>query len=102
MKSSQKLTPKYWVVHNPNSDDVILSSADKCRATAIKKWFESSKARDRLVDTLPEYYLEACGLECALVEVKLVQCSICEQPNSALTLIETKLVCGSCFAEMYR
>lgn len=35
MKDNQKFTPKYWVLHNKQDDDVYLSTACKSRPDTV-------------------------------------------------------------------
>jgi hypothetical protein len=73
MNNSQKLTPKYWVVHNPAYDDVLLYTAHKSRMESIEIWFEASPTRILYSqeESLSDYLAE-CGLLCDLVEIKLM------------------------------
>lgn len=38
MKRDQKFTPKYWICHRPDSDDVILETASKSQLDAINMY----------------------------------------------------------------
>ena len=38
MKTVQEFTPKYWVVHDPNSDDVFIDTASKSALDAENKF----------------------------------------------------------------
>jgi len=39
MNNDQKLTPKYWVAHDKNSDDVFLKTASKDREEVQESLF---------------------------------------------------------------
>lgn len=61
MNSRQQFTPKYWIVHDPNSDDVLLNTARKSRTDAVNEYREACGR-----------YPEDDGMEVSLVEIKLV------------------------------
>lgn len=61
MKNDQKFTPKYWVGHSKNSDDVVI-------ATARKNYYDAEK---ELISLVGEDY-ENEGYEIKCVEVRLV------------------------------
>ncbi len=77
MKQDQKLTPKYWVVHDKNTDDVYLNSAHKNKAEA-ETWFVKhlmlpcSHSGMSFEDAY-ELYLEDENYECILIEIKKVK-----------------------------
>lgn len=40
MKAKQTASPKYWIVHNKNSDDVLISTASKSYDDAVNKFIK--------------------------------------------------------------
>lgn len=74
MTPNQEFTPKYWIVHDPELDDVFLFSADKCRSASIKKYLSDRCGGNWYMDTeLPD------NLSCDLMEIKLVPTEIKER-----------------------
>lgn len=63
MNTEQKLTPKYWVGHDKNTDDVFIT-------TARKSWFECDEAMAELFD---DNWLNREELSIILVEIKQVE-----------------------------
>lgn len=63
MNKDQKLTPKYWVGHNTEKDDVFLWTADKNRGAACQY----------MVDAFGEVWFLDETFEVSLVEIKLVE-----------------------------
>ncbi len=61
MNSNQKLSPKYWVIHDKTTDDVFLHTARKSMQDSV------------------EYFYSYCGgtiggdLDCILIEIKEVK-----------------------------
>lgn len=62
MKENQKFTPKYWICHDPNSDDVFLGTASKGLIECLQLWDKLYKDEQDL-DFQPSY---------DLFEIKLV------------------------------
>jgi hypothetical protein len=40
MLRSQKFTPKYWVIHDPESDDIIIETASKSAEGAAELYHQ--------------------------------------------------------------
>lgn len=59
--ANQKYTPKYWVCHHPELDDVMLETADKNMHDSVRKFIR-----------IKDYRPEDIGYVCELVEIKLV------------------------------
>ena len=64
MKIDQEFTPKYWVGHNTESDDVYLPTASKNRATA-----EHNMAEKVYIDWVDEDYYEIILISIDFAEV---------------------------------
>jgi hypothetical protein len=62
MRTEQDFTPKYWVLHDPESDDVYLDTASKVYNTCANLAF-----------TLHDYDTSNPNLCISLVEIKLVE-----------------------------
>lgn len=62
MKETQKYTPKYWVGHNKNTDDVYINTAFKHR----------KDASDAMIGMFGYEWHEKQELEVVLIEIKLV------------------------------
>lgn len=62
MKDNQKFTPKYWVLHNRQNDDVYLSTAYKAQSDTLKA------AEDLFED---DWFMDD-NLEIILIEIKKV------------------------------
>lgn len=83
MIEGQKLSPKYWVVHDKMSDDVYLSCAHKSRSESERLFIDTVLAKPfgiNMDDMSEEDYEELCekyyndkDLECILIEVKKVE-----------------------------
>ncbi len=65
MNLNQKLSPKYWVIHDKTSDDVYLWTGDKNREEAI--YLYNNTTRSDLS------FEEDEKLECILIEIKEVK-----------------------------
>ena len=50
MKEKQQITPKYWVFHDPTSDDVFIATASKLHDLCVEK------ARKLYPDMVDEYF----------------------------------------------
>ena len=68
MKPNQQHTPKYWVAHRTDSDNVYLSTASKVRSKTFKK------LNQRLEDDAWKY-LENGTISIDLVEINLIDLS---------------------------
>ena len=74
MNAEQKLTPKYWVVHDTVTDDVFISTARKGAKSAIDAFLDLHSydyfgtVSDEEVVGL---YYEHPSLKCSLMEIKL-------------------------------
>ncbi len=77
MKQDQKLTPKYWVVHDKNTDDVYLSSAHKSKTESETRFVEQLMLpclhSDMSFEDAFDLYLEDEDYECILIEIKEVK-----------------------------
>lgn len=62
MNSKQKLTPKYWVGHHKQSDDVFLTTAAKSREYCLRL----------MEDEFGEDWLMDVDFDVILVEIKEV------------------------------
>jgi len=75
MKTTQKLTPKYWVVHDKTTDDVFIDTARKGLAEAIDA-FMDKHSYDRWGihpdDKLQDLWFEDACLEVILVEINML------------------------------
>ena len=74
MKTDQKYSPKYWVVHDKTTEDVLLHTARKSSEDSIKALVDSKyKGVDiDIVTALDQIYDENSNLECILIEIKEV------------------------------
>jgi len=70
MKQNQKLSPKYWVIHDKTSDDILFWTASKSYQGAVEMWemeqFEGLHHIGWFHEEGNEY------LECILIEIKEV------------------------------
>lgn len=62
MKQDQEFTPKYWIGHHKESDDVLLFTAAKTRSVCC----------DTLEKTYSEDWFMDDNFEVSLFEIKLV------------------------------
>lgn len=69
MRRSQKCSPKYWIVHNPNSNDVYLSTASKSLHNSIDHFNESARAE---VYTFEEQFMMGI-VACDLFEINFAK-----------------------------
>lgn len=65
MKNDQEFTPKYWMAHHINNDDVFLETASKCRSTAVEAL---EKQRRVSFETL-----ENIGYAVDLFEIRMIK-----------------------------
>lgn len=77
MKPNQKLSPKYWVVHDNKSDDVFINTASKNKRNAVDI-FVDDNSWDRWQvylkdEDLLEMFYNDKDLEVILIEVKEVK-----------------------------
>lgn len=73
MNRAQKHTPKFWVVHDTISDDVIESTMHKSRDSSIQLFLERQKVGKIISDEEVEnWWYSQNRYKCELVEVKLV------------------------------
>ena len=78
MKPDQKFSPKYWVVHDTTSDDILISTLDKTKTISIDKFIENHMFQFfGLVEDedTQEVFLNQKRFECILIEVKQVNLS---------------------------
>ena len=64
MNNIQKLSPKYWIVHDTLTDDVFLKTANKSRSRSIAL-YETFCIKDG-------YFGYPQNIKCDLFELKLV------------------------------
>ncbi len=72
MKDDQKYMPKYWVVHDKETDDVFIDTADKSQGNAIELFLDKhAYSYFGLVtdESVMECYLGSDKLECILIEI---------------------------------
>lgn len=65
MNSDQKLSPKYWVVHDKTTDEVFLDTANKSKLRSISSFLGQ--------DLDYNDFLASDHLECILIEIKEVK-----------------------------
>lgn len=68
MKANQKYSPKYWVAHDPRTDDVYLDTASKSYDGCIEKLTPILYGKEdtfRLIDE--------GKIEISLIEIKLIK-----------------------------
>lgn len=66
MKNDQKHTPKYWVLHDTDSDEVLI-------ATASKSHFGCADKSQSLYPLLYQDYLDCGHYKIDLIELVLVK-----------------------------
>lgn len=72
MKKSQKYLPKYWVVHDKNTDDVFVQTMSKSLNDAENKFVKycaECRYGDLCHDDLFESFYEDENLETILIEI---------------------------------
>ena len=72
MKKNQKYLPKYWVVHDKNTDDVFVQTMSKSLNDAENKFVKycaESRYGDLCYDDLFESFYEDENLETILIEI---------------------------------
>lgn len=72
MKKNQKYLPKYWVVHDKNTDDVFIQTASKSLNIAERKFVDycaTSYYGDLNEEELFEKFYDDENLETILVEI---------------------------------
>lgn len=75
MKSNQKFTPKYWCVHDKNTDDVFVETMSKSVVDAMQKFYDNVAIKmfgELTEDELVDKFYESDNLEVILVELNLV------------------------------
>lgn len=76
MNKQQKLTPKYWVVHDTQTDDVFTDTLRKSKDGSEEVFLDNYGFRLAGFlsdDELYEWYVDQDQYVCSLVEVKLVE-----------------------------
>jgi len=79
MKQNQKLSPKYWVVHDTESSDVYLYTANKCKYSSMEAFSESSHyhlPELNACDDIYEWWDNQTRYKCELIEIKLVNMEV--------------------------
>lgn len=85
MISNQKLSPKYWVVHDNQTQDVFIDTAHKSMGWAIQLFLDKhaytyfGKLADE--DEARDKYEDAENLQCILIEVNPVRVSPTDMEN---------------------
>lgn len=72
MKANQRYSPKFWIGHDKQTDDVIIGTGTKSFA-----WTEN-----RMKEMFGEDWMEDENLEIILVEVNLIWSNELEQQQS--------------------
>lgn len=76
MNTKQKLTPKYWVVHDTATHDVFINTASKAHDDAIDKFLElnakSYFGTEDESEAVNMLYTHP-SLDCSLIEINLVK-----------------------------
>ena len=75
MNKTQKFTPKYWVVHKINSDDIKTYTMNKNMQESIQTFLETkffAEEGEFSYEDLWEYWYEQEDYVCELVEVRLI------------------------------
>lgn len=75
MKPNQKLSTKYWVVHDTTSDDILILSLSKNKIDSIDKFIENYMFQFfGLVEDADthEVFSTQSRFECILIEVKQI------------------------------
>lgn len=76
MKPNQKLTPKYWVVHDKKTDDVFIGTVAKSMTESLELFFNSyTHAYSGAIksdEELPDWFNKEEDLECILIEINKV------------------------------
>lgn len=63
MKQNQEFTPKYWVMHDKNTDDIFVDTMDKCMSRSKGKYNKLHKDKDGV------NIESARDLECILISI---------------------------------
>lgn len=71
MKIDQKFTPKYWVVHDPKTDDIIPETMSKSAKGAEAKYAMCLFGESPLKEVFDNHPSNE-GYEISLVEIKFV------------------------------
>lgn len=75
MKSNQKYLPKYWCVHDKNTDDIFIDTCSKSYKDAENKWLTKYAFEyfNKILpdDELEELYYESDNLEVLLIELNI-------------------------------
>ena len=75
MKQNQKYTPKYWVVHDKETDDIFTSTMHKSKHQSEEIFAEILMeviGYKCVEDALEGYYDSSDTYECILIEIKQV------------------------------
>ncbi len=75
MKSDQKFTPKYWCVHDKNTDDVFVDTMSKSAVDAMQKFYDNiagSLFGELTESEMVDMFYEGDNLEVILVELNIV------------------------------
>lgn len=76
MNKEQNHSPKYWVVHNKQNDDILVNTLSKNKNWAIERFFNNYTYDMKGVmsdDELEEWWENQTEFVCSLVEIKLVE-----------------------------
>ena len=69
MKSNQEYSPKYWVVHDKTTDDILVLTMNKSRPDSLET-YELMQAADLI--GYQGNLEDDDNLECILIEIKEV------------------------------
>ena len=76
MNNQQKFTPKYWAVHDTQSDDIFIKSLSKNYRWSVEQFLDyySYEVMGVVVsdDDLDVWWLNQSRYVCELVEIKIV------------------------------
>ena len=72
MNKEQPFTPKYWVVHDVENDDVLLHTASKSRDHSILTYCNQFEP-DELGNPVLEHFYDNENLQCDIIEVRLYE-----------------------------
>jgi hypothetical protein len=75
MKSNQKFTPKYWCVHDKNTDDVFVDTMSKSAVGAMQKFYDNIAGNlfgELTESEMVDLFYEGDNLEVILVELNIV------------------------------
>lgn len=84
MINNQKLSPKYWVVHDNQTQDVFIDTASKTKQCAIEAFLDNHSYNYfgwAIDEELWDKYEDAENLQCVIIEVSPVRVSPVDMEN---------------------